>query len=158
MRFQSQDQPACLALLDLVRREIMNCSCSQTVHGYRLIKGLSVNNAYFCINVNNEERNYAQNKDVTAKWQITYLQTNKIIRLESQGDMAGKCNRLYGKPPLCASEKLPETPLQQAQYHQHWGYCLWGKLGEGQKASPHWPQTQFALLSFAETLPSSLSQ
>lgn len=29
----------------------MNCSCSQTIHGYRVRKRLRMNNAYFCINV-----------------------------------------------------------------------------------------------------------
>lgn len=47
--------------------EIMNCSCSQTVHGYRVIMGLSMNGAYSYPNMNNEARNYAQNKDVTAR-------------------------------------------------------------------------------------------
>lgn len=57
-----------------LRQEIKNCSCSQTVHVSRIIKGLSMNNVYFCINVSKEVKNYAQNKDVQPG---DYLFTNK---------------------------------------------------------------------------------
>lgn len=47
-----------------------------------------MNDIYVCLNVNNKVRNYAQNKDVTVRCQMIYLQINKIVMSAFQGEMA----------------------------------------------------------------------
>lgn len=112
-RFQSQDWPVCRDVLDLVKtgdNELFIFTDCSWLQGHM---GLSMGDAYFCKNVN-KVRNYVQNKKVTAKWWIIYLQTNKIIMLAFQGDMVG-CTRGFTGTLYSA---LLRTE-QKTPFHEH---------------------------------------
>lgn len=55
--------------------------------------------------------------------------------LEFQGDMVGSIGGFILSLFSVLLKTEQKAPFQQAQYHQYWGYLLWGKLGEVQKAT-----------------------